>query len=570
MSKHCVLFLPILATALALAQDDSGNWVEVRSEHFTVFTDGSEKQACRIATQFESMRELFQDLYPQLHFDPESPVVVLAAKSQVLFRALQPGAYLSKENLKLRGWFLSNSGKRYILMRTDLRGGDPFPVAFHEYTHLVLDEMTDSLPLWLDEGLAEFYANTKIQYEKVLLGEPNQHYLKLLRSEKPFPLTTLFAIEETSPYYMEKNRGSIFYAESWALARYLTLKDYEEKTSRVAQYMELVGEKMDPVTAAASAFGDLKKLDKAFGFYIQQQTLNHIETTIATKVDASEFEVLSITSIQAEALKADFLACSGRLEDARVLASRVLQQDPDNSSAQATMAFLDSAVVAQAESKLRSAIQAEPSSAAAHDRLAVFLWKRGKDLDEARRLALKAVSLDGSNLGYRINLAHILLSNGDEEAAIEALRTAAALAKTPEEIASVDEQLRDATTYASAQVQDNKEGRDRTTTQGSQPPTLAPSRDEGFIPGGPPRFVTGVLTAVHCDPPTLDLTVTSRAGNVTLHSENYFQIQFTALFALAGELQPCHDLENRTAKVEYIESANGSHTPRLIAVELQK
>jgi hypothetical protein len=94
--------------------------------------------------------------------------------------------------------------------------------------------------------------------------------------------------------------------------------------------------------------------------------------------------------------------------------------------------------------------------------------------------------------------------------------------------------------------------------------------DSTFLPAGPHRFVVGVLKAVHCDSPALDLTVTSQTGSITLHTDNFYQIQFTALVAPTSDLQPCRDLESRPAKVEYVESQGGRVPPRLIAVELRK
>jgi tetratricopeptide (TPR) repeat protein len=570
MSKRLFWLLLILATALALARQDPENWVEVRSPHFTVVTDSGEKQGRSVAAQFERMRALFQYMYPDLDFDPESPVIVLAIKSQKVFQTLQPGAYLTKENLELRGWFLGDSGKKYILMRLDRNVSDQFPVAYHEYTHLLLEEVSDTTPLWLDEGLAEFYGNTKIYDRKVLLGEPNQPHLMLLRSEKLLPLATLFTVGKDSPYYIEKKRGSIFYAESWALAHYLTMKDYEKKTSKIEQYKSLVEEKVDPVTAGMRAFGDLKKLEKSLDSYIRQQNLKRLETANISKVDDSEFETQALNAIQAQVVEADFLACSGRLAEARTLVDRVLQQDPENEAAQTTRAFLDSEDEAQAERRLRSTIQADPSAAAAYDQLAVFLWKRGKNMEETGRLASKAVSLDANNVSFRIHQANILLSQGDEEAAIKSLRAAAALAKTSEETAAVDRLLSEAMAYASSIGALNNEAREKNTIPPEEAAVPARPAHHDFLPAGPHRFVVGLIQDVRCDPPTLDLTVTSQAKSVTLHSDNYYQIQFTALFAPAHDLQPCRDLEDRPAKVEYVESADGRETPRLIAVELRK
>ena len=76
---------------------------------------------------------------------------------------------------------------------------------------------------------------------------------------------------------------------------------------------------------------------------------------------------------------------------------------------------------------------------------------------------------------------------------------------------------------------------------------------------------------VHCDNPNLDLAVTSGAKTLTLHSDNYFKIQFSALgFQPSGDLNPCHDLESKSAKVEYVESADKTDAPHLLGIELHK
>jgi hypothetical protein len=81
----------------------------------------------------------------------------------------------------------------------------------------------------------------------------------------------------------------------------------------------------------------------------------------------------------------------------------------------------------------------------------------------------------------------------------------------------------------------------------------------------------GVLNGVHCNVPNLDLTITSGAKKLALHTDNYYKIEFSALgFQPNSNLNPCHDLENRPAKVEYVESSDKSDAPHLLAVELHK
>lgn len=134
MSKRFLVLLPLALASLGSAREHTANWLEVRSPHFTVVTNSSEKQGRRITVQFERMRAIFREAYPQLEDDPDAPVVVLAIKSKDEFRALQPSAYASKKALPLHGMFVGGSDKNYILMRLDSEAGNPYPVVYHEYT----------------------------------------------------------------------------------------------------------------------------------------------------------------------------------------------------------------------------------------------------------------------------------------------------------------------------------------------------------------------------------------------------------------------------------------------------
>src|ERR1700685_2276959 len=101
MWKRIILFLPLLAAALAPARDKPENWLEVRSQHFIVVTNANEKAGRRIADQFERMRSVFHVAFPQLSNDTGLPIIVLAIKEEKDFRVREPQAYLAKGQLKL-------------------------------------------------------------------------------------------------------------------------------------------------------------------------------------------------------------------------------------------------------------------------------------------------------------------------------------------------------------------------------------------------------------------------------------------------------------------------------------
>ena len=289
MWKRIVLLLPLLAAALGAACDKPENWLEVRSPHFTVVTNANEKAGRRIADQFERMRSVFHVMFPHLSIETGAPIIVLAIKDEKDFRALEPQTYLAKGQLKLGGLFLRAPDKNYVLMRLDAEGEHPYAVVYHEYTHLLLGKSAEWLPLWLNEGLAEFYENTDIHEKDVALGQPSPGNLELSRENRLLPLATLFTVDTSSPYYHEQNKGSIFYAESWALTHYFHVKDHQQKTFRLTAYAELLAKKVDPVTAATRAFGDLKQLQSDLEGYIRQGTFSYFKLSTSTEVDGTAF-----------------------------------------------------------------------------------------------------------------------------------------------------------------------------------------------------------------------------------------------------------------------------------------
>src|ERR1022692_1924753 len=268
MRKSIFLLLPLFIAAISSARDKPQNWIEVQSPHFLIITNGNEKQGRHVADQFERMRAVFQKAFPDLKVDPAAPIIAIALKDEKDFRALEPEEYLGKGKLQLAGLFLRAADKNYILLRLDAEGEHPYETVYHEYTHLLSSKTEAWLPLWLNEGLAQFYQTAEIRDKEGLLGQPDTGNLILLRQNRLLPLPVLLAVDHNSPYYHEENKGSIFYAESWALTHYFEITDAQQHTHRLIDYVDLVSKGTDSVTAATRAFGDLQKLQSELENYI--------------------------------------------------------------------------------------------------------------------------------------------------------------------------------------------------------------------------------------------------------------------------------------------------------------
>jgi cytochrome c-type biogenesis protein CcmH/NrfG len=622
MLRHFLLPLAFFSAVLASGRDKQENWLEVRSPHFRVITNANEKTGRRIADQFERMQSVFHTLLPKMPSDDAASIIVLAIKDEKDFRALEPQAYLAKGQLKLGGLFLRAPDKNYILMRVDAEGEHPYSVVYHEYTHFLLRKAGDWLPLWLNEGLAEFYQNTEIHEKQVSLGEPSAEDLQWLRQNRLLPLATLLTVDSTSPYYHEENKGSIFYSESWALTHYIYINDLQNKTQRLTDYAELLAKNVDPVTAAGRAFGDLRQLQSALEGYIHQGSYRYFKMATKTEVDDSAFKVEAMPSTQADAVRADFLAYNDRAADSRALLDHILQQDPNNVSAHETMGFLEFRQghieearkwYAQAvkldsqsylahyyfaaismngaggtydeedvESSLRVAIKLNPKFAPAFERLAAFEGMRRRNLDDARLMGLTAVQLDPGNVSYRVTYANILMMMERPKDAVTVLRNSLRVAKNPEETAMVQNFLMHAEQYSTEREQmaeQNQRFREEQARAEAQADAIGktPDEDEGgsHPEEGPSRgarhFIAGRLKDVHCKTSALDLNLVSSGKTIALHSSNYYKVEFSALgFTPKGDLKPCTDLEGMSAKVGYVDSQNKSGTGQLLSVELHK
>jgi hypothetical protein len=153
------------------------------------------------------------------------------------------------------------------------------------------------------------------------------------------------------------------------------------------------------------------------------------------------------------------------------------------------------------------------------------------------------------------------------------------LAKTSDEVTSVQNLLEEAQQYQSIREQMGQEQQSAPPIQSSASQTQSAQAASGTAkllvveePHGPRRGVKGTIKDVHCSQPAiLELTVKGDGKTLSLHSNNYFKIQFSAVgFTPAGELHPCTDLEGMKARVEFFEASGKSVEGQISSIELSK
>ena len=474
------------------------------------------------------------------------------------------------------------------------------------------------MPLWLNEGLAEFFQNTDIRDKDVLLGEPSADDILYLRQERIIPLPVLFKVDVNSPYYHEENKGSVFYAESWALTHLLMVSDREHNTNHVTEYMRLMAQHEDSVAAAEKIFGDLKQLQKALEFYINAgQYMQFLLHSAAAPIDESSYVVKPVRAVDADADRAEILSLVQREKESRDLVDSILKADPNNVQAREVMGFmefragnreaarkwygeavsldstsylanyyfasigmqeggLDDAAI---ESSLRAAIRINSTFAPAYDRLASFYGMRQKNLEEALSLALTAVKLDPGNLYFRLNTSNVLAASARYGDAAKVLQVAIKLARNPAETAMVQRQMDQMDQAQSLKAQADEERR-KYEAQRANAPAEKISQEVNVVAEtrypdeakGPKHTLLGVMRDVTCSyPSVLTFRVEGAKGTIKVYNNNFSKIDLTVVgFIPKGSINPCTDFNGMKARIQYAETTDKTVDGQVFAIELRK
>jgi tetratricopeptide (TPR) repeat protein len=623
MTRRLPLFFLLPASFMAAsfmapaAHAAAPAWLQIHSQHFTLVTDGGDKDGRHLLDQLERMRWAFATLFPKASVDPAAPIVVVAVRNEKEFQTLEPEAYLGKGMAHLGGYFLKAPDRNYILLHTDVEGPHPYSVVYHEYTHLEMG--TEGMPIWLNEGLAQYFENTEFRDKDVLLGEPDPMLLAVLKQNSMIPLETLFRVDANSPYYHEEQKVSVFYPESWALTHLLMTEDFQDKVNRIGNYVNLVNQHVDPVTAAQQAFGDLKKLQSALDNYTNRMSYQELRiNSAAAPIDERAMTAAAIPQTQVDAVRADVLAYVGRTADARTLLDAVLQADPNNVQAHETMGFLaqrdgkmDEAkkwyseavdldsqsflaqyyfgaislmhgdTSQQTEASLRKAIKLNPRFAPADDALAMLYARRRDNLDEAHILSVTAVELEPQTTQFRMDAAYVLMQMDRFDDALRVLELAKEVAKTPLEADVVQTRIAQLEQFRKnmEQAEEHNAQVQTTVMTNGQPAAgnQAPAQDAGpkhpsEQPHGPMLTAVGTIHGVTCSyPVVMELQLDGPKGSLKLYNNNYYDIDFSAAnFTPAGELHPCKDIEGMKAKVQYFATADKTVDGQIVSVELSK
>jgi tetratricopeptide (TPR) repeat protein len=314
-------------------------WIEVDSLHFRVLSNGSEGDARRVAREFEQMRAVLADQFPSFRLESGAPLLILAPRDEDTAKKLAPQFWKAK-GAKPAGYFQHGWEKQFAMVRLDTIAPDTYQVVYHEYVHTVLHINFRWLPLWLDEGLAEFYGNSRFERSKILIGAPTTRYA-YLQGRPLIPIDTLLTVNGRSPYYHDQDKVQIFYGEAWALVHFLTFGPGMLGTTKLTQFNNLLQQGTEQKKAFQQVFGDTADLQKKLDEYVHHPAFTTGVIKTPPKLDEKEFPVRALSMAETESQLGSYHLWSYHLPEARQYIEQAVKDDPKLGFAHENMGFLD-------------------------------------------------------------------------------------------------------------------------------------------------------------------------------------------------------------------------------------
>jgi len=455
-----VLAILLLAISLgATSASGARSWQLIRGANVAVVGQQSAKTLRDVAVEIEQFRMVVGNLFRGAKQPLSMPTLVYLFDDEDAMKPFVP-LYNGKPAV-LGGYCHCGSSDDVNFIVAGLaRYSESSAIIFHEYAHLLIHNAARDVPVWLNEGLAEFYSTFVLKDggRQADIGRTIARHVQLLR-QRVLPVAQLLAVDETSPLYNEGERRSIFYAESWALTHYL-LMERRDGVSVINRYSTAVAAGTPSEKAFVDATGTSPKhMDAELQRYVNRPALRALTFVLADRIDVDEPErARTISAAEADARLGDVQMRVGRLNEAaaRIEAAAAagldvaeaqlalgllrLRQErkpdawaplqkaatlaPDDFVAQYTYALTllrregeseaqEKALAERAYAALTRALVVNPQSASALVWLAYADLVLDVRLPEARDATARAIALAPGRLDYRIQLAQIYVRQNE-------------------------------------------------------------------------------------------------------------------------------------------------------------
>ena len=613
-----LLVLLVLLPAVAAADPmPRAGWIGLKAPNFYVIGDVGQRDLREVTRRLEQFREAIGIIFPKAILSTTTPTTVLVFRTHKNYEPVKP-LYQGKIKKNIAGYFQPGRSLNYVTFTME-EGIEQLDIVYHEYVHLVVNNNITNVPLWFNEGLAEYYRTFQITANGKLatLGKVDADHVLLLRDHF-IPLADLVKVDHKSPLYNESARQSIFYAESWALVHYLLLGEQQKYVSHAGSFVAALADGASLEDACQRQLGLTgDQLQQLLSRYIRGDMFPMQSARFTERIGKiDDLPVTPVSEAEVHATLGDVLLNMGRTADARVELDRAVALDAGYAPAHTSLGMVASRenraddarkelemaaglptatyvtqfefanALAQSwanpapgdggkiEKALRRAIELNPSFPDAYEMLAWKLGQNEPSLDEAMRLVNKALDLAPGREAYVYRKA-VLLANKQDFTAARSLLTQiirggsdeTVRANAQRELAQVDDFERRKAAFEANRTASAPGG-------GTASSVVEPAGQQRIVPALRPiqpgeNRVFGKLTAIQCAATGVVVVVRTPDGaTLRAHATKFSQIDLiTYRNDLRGDVQCGARAAADPVLLTFTPDADSTNSGTAVAVE---
>lgn len=428
-----------IAQAVPLPPDKE-KWAALQAGEFLIYSNASERETREIAANLLRMREALGKV-TRLNVRSPRPTYVFVFRNERSFAPYRD-AIFGRKNASVSGGFLPGRLANFIVMDAMTRAGAD-RVIYHELTHYFIRNTTAGVPLWLDEGLAEYYSTFSVSGEKVSIGRPVHEHVQWLRAQPLIPLAQHFAVGHGSPEYSETTRKGSFYAQSWALVHYLLGGDGTRRQQLAKFLAELRAGKSNEDAFRAAFGSDYAALEEALRAYVRRPAMPYVNYTLDELTVPGLAELRPVARDELlYALGSLFAWNRGTQAEGEALLTEAIRLNPEHAEAHATLASLREA---QGDREGATALYEKAIALGSRDPMVYLIYGQtllertgtaAETTQRARQLFERAVQLDPNDARAWAGVGMTYVgADGDLTPGITALEKSLSLAASQEETA---------------------------------------------------------------------------------------------------------------------------------------
>ncbi len=216
-------------------------WIEVRTPHFVIASAQGEEKTRALAQELEDFRTMVVRFSNLAHVEERIPTRIFLVP-----RSTRDLGF----DAKVAGYFQATMRANYAAIAP--AGAFSDEVLKHEYVHfLVRNQGRQLYPAWFDEGFADFFATLRVRGLRFEYGKPMDARMSWLLNGGWLSYETVLETRDTSGF--SRDRGAMFYAQSYLLVHYLML-EHGDFGRRNADYVARRERGQSPIEAFEAAF----------------------------------------------------------------------------------------------------------------------------------------------------------------------------------------------------------------------------------------------------------------------------------------------------------------------------